>query len=632
MAAVQKPLLYLPIAFFFITFNRCFKPVGPLAKGSIVVAYQVLARKWRPKQFQDVIGQAHITNSLQNAITRNRLGHAYIMTGTRGIGKTSVARIFAKALRCENRLPDGNPCLKCPSCLELDSGSSMNVIEIDGASNNSVDDVRDLINNVHYLPTTGKYKIYIIDEVHMLSTSAFNALLKTLEEPPEHAKFIMATTEPHKLLETVLSRCQRFDFRNATVNDLVKHVEAIAEDEGIKFQNKRMIRQICRQGKGSVRDTLSLLDQVLSFTENNEVTEEALVVSLGLTSTTALYDLTNGLIAGNVARVSTTYRSMLNENIPVKNIVTAFLDHLFEIVTHIDERDYLQSEMLVDPSQSDILSTAELLWIFETLGKESGWILDSIDPEKLLEILFHKLTLRRELLQNKTIKLSTETVQTPSPAVEPEKKTEELAPIFEEETSIDQAAPMEPPHEEETPATMTVDFSKAYEAIENGGPVEVEGEPVLFETEPDNPRIAPEGPSSWDGFCTYLAKENSATATYLDHGNVLGFALSDERLQIDYGFPEKYRVMYDHVQENREKILGYLESYFGVGKANIQFNVEMINQADGNTEFRSKVEIIEEAKQKEQDEKKNNIATNELIQTAESLFNTKVDKIILNND
>ncbi len=594
------------------------------------MAYQVLARKWRPKQFQDVIGQAHITNSLQNAITRNRLGHAYIMTGTRGIGKTSVARIFAKALRCENRLDDGNPCLKCPSCLEIDGGSSMNVIEIDGASNNSVDDVRDLINNVHYLPTTGQYKIYIIDEVHMLSTSAFNALLKTLEEPPEHAKFILATTEPHKLLETVLSRCQRFDFRNATVNDLTKHVEKIAEEEGIKFQNKRMIRQICRQGKGSVRDTLSLLDQVLSFTEKNEVTEDALVVSLGLTSTTALYDLTNGMISGNVARVSTTYRKMLNENIPVKNIVTAFLDHLYEIVTHIDERDYLESEMLVDPAQSDILSTAELLWMFETIGKESTWILDSIDPEKLFEIMLHKLSLRRELLENKSIKLSTETI---APTAEnTEKKTEESPAPQVSSIPIDEAPAPTPVIEPQAEEPASVDFSKIYEAMEEEAVAEenIDEDPV-GEIESDG--LVEKGPQTWEGFAQYLSKENSATATYLDHGNVTGgFSVSEDRMQIEYGFPEKYRVMYDHVQENREKILSYLHDYFGVPKENIQFNVEMIDQENVNPDFRSKVEIIEEAKAKEKAEKENNIATNELIQTAESLFNTKVDKIVLNND
>lgn len=530
------------------------------------MAYQVLARKWRPKRFQDVIGQLHITNSLQNAIARNRLGHAYILTGTRGIGKTSVARIFAKALRCEKRKEDGNPCLDCSSCQDFDRGSSMNVIEIDGASNNSVDDIRELISNVHYLPTNGKYKIYIIDEVHMLSTSAFNALLKTLEEPPDHVVFIFATTEPHKMLGTVLSRCQRFDFRNATVNDLVEHLEHISKEEGITFENDRMLKQISRQGKGSVRDTLSLLDQVLSFAPDNYISEETLVVSLGLTSTTALFDLANGLFSGDLPKTSNTYRKMLNENIPVKNIMTSLLDHIFEIIEHIDDRGHLAAHTLINPDVSDQLATSELLWVFETLGKETTWILDSIDPEKLFEILLHKLTLRRDLLELDPVKKATL----------PEKKSEE-SEIVEKE----------------------------------------EGETL-----------------SWEGFLTFLKEENSATASYLEHGNLAKpIARTSSSVSVEFAFPETEEVMYDHILENRDKLVEFLSNYFKVESKNVSFEVEAMEESKKeDLQFKTKVELIEEENLKVENQRRKDIVDDELIKEAESLFNSKVDKIILNKD
>ncbi|RLA64209.1 MAG: DNA polymerase III subunit gamma/tau [Epsilonproteobacteria bacterium] len=353
------------------------------------MSYQVLARKWRPTTFKDVIGQEHITRSLANAILRKKIGHAYLLSGTRGIGKTSVARIFAKALRCNNVLEDGNACGTCSSCLEFNTGNSLNVHEIDGASNNSVDNIRDLIGEVHFLPTSGKYRIYIIDEVHMLSTAAFNVLLKTLEEPPEHVIFIFATTDPGKLLGTVLSRCQRFDFKMATQADLVNHVKKIASAEGIEFESIDSIEQICREGRGSVRDTLTLLDQVLSFAGDKLVTEEILVTSLGLARTTAVRGLMYALLNGDVKDCSSKYRGLLNENIPLKNIVYALLDQVFELIERGNFNEY---------------SRPELFWIYETLSKDSQWGLTSLSPEKVMEIVLQKLALRKTFFTDKVEK------------------------------------------------------------------------------------------------------------------------------------------------------------------------------------------------------------------------------------
>ena len=231
-------------------------------------SYQVTARKWRPAQFSSVIGQEHITQTLKNAIENNRLHHAYLLSGPRGVGKTTTARILAKAVNCLNPGENHEPCNECESCLSIAEGRSMDVVEIDGASNNSVEDIRTLRDNAKYPPVTGSYKLYIIDEVHMLSTSAFNALLKTLEEPPKHLIFIFATTEPHKVLATILSRCQRFDFRRMQVEDIVSRLSFIAEQEGMKPEEDALV-VIARKGDGSMRDAESIFDQVTSFCGSN---------------------------------------------------------------------------------------------------------------------------------------------------------------------------------------------------------------------------------------------------------------------------------------------------------------------------------------------------------------------------
>jgi DNA polymerase-3 subunit gamma/tau len=242
------------------------------------MSYIVLARKWRPKRFEDVVGQEHVTTTLLNSLRSGRTAHAYLFVGPRGIGKTSTARIFAKALNCPES-GDGEPCGECAVCREIGEGRSIDVIEVDGASNNSVEDVRTLRENVKIAPATLKYKVYIIDEVHMLSTGAFNAFLKTLEEPPAHVKFILATTEAHKIPTTVLSRCQRFDFRRITARQIFKRLKEIVEAEGIRIEDRPLFA-IARSAEGSMRDAQSVLDQLVSFSDR-EITLEDVHAMLG---------------------------------------------------------------------------------------------------------------------------------------------------------------------------------------------------------------------------------------------------------------------------------------------------------------------------------------------------------------
>jgi DNA polymerase-3 subunit gamma/tau len=261
------------------------------------LAYQAIARKYRPTHFDEMVGQDHVTRTLKNAILRGRIHHAFLFCGARGVGKTTAARAFARALSCAQG-PTPTPCGECPSCRSILAGSSPDLTEIDGASNNSVDDVRELRESVRYPPSIGKYRIFLVDEVHMLSNAAFNALLKTLEEPPPHVVFLFATTEPDKLPETILSRVQRFDFRRMPIRTVVDRLRLIAVAEGAKISDTGL-RMIARAGEGSMRDAQSLLDKVISF-GGAEITDDAVAETLGLVDRSLLIGLLRALLEGDI--------------------------------------------------------------------------------------------------------------------------------------------------------------------------------------------------------------------------------------------------------------------------------------------------------------------------------------------
>ncbi len=258
------------------------------------MSYLVLARKWRPQCFEEVVGQGPITTTLQNALRTGRLSHAYLFAGSRGVGKTSLARILAKALNCETGVTP-SPCNKCPSCLEITAGSSLDVQEIDGASNTSVDDVRELRENIRYRPAKSRSRVYIIDEVHMLSTSAFNAFLKTLEEPPPHVTFIFATTEPHKVLPTIRDRCQRFDLKRISIKEITERLEDVVRNEEIKISQSGIFA-VAQEADGSLRDALSLLDQVVSFVEGKEISDQEIFQVLGLVDRKLLHETIKAIL------------------------------------------------------------------------------------------------------------------------------------------------------------------------------------------------------------------------------------------------------------------------------------------------------------------------------------------------
>lgn len=241
------------------------------------MAYLALYRAWRPQNFKDVIGQEHIIKTLENALINNKFSHAYLFSGPRGTGKTSVAKIFSKAINCNNSI-DGNPCNKCNTCVGITNGSIMDVIEIDAASNRGIEEIREIRENVKFTPTETKYKVYIIDEVHMLTTEAFNALLKTLEEPPEHVIFILATTEQHKIPLTIISRCQNFDFKRVSTKHMINRLKYVGEAEGYQIEEDALTL-IARYSDGGMRDALSLLDQVMAVSDNTIIVDSILNIS-----------------------------------------------------------------------------------------------------------------------------------------------------------------------------------------------------------------------------------------------------------------------------------------------------------------------------------------------------------------
>ncbi len=270
------------------------------------MAYLALYRKYRPQTFDKVVGQEHITKTLINQIKSNKISHAYLFCGSRGTGKTSVAKIFARAINCETPI-DGSPCGKCKSCQEVNVLNNMDIMEIDAASNNRVDEIRDLREKVKYPPVTGKYKVYIVDEVHMLTDSAFNALLKTLEEPPAHCVFILATTEVQKLPATILSRCMRFDFKLIEQGMLEQMLKSVFDDSGIKYDNDA-VAYIAKEGNGSARDTLSIADMCVSFSNSN-VTYDSVLQVLGVNDDAVLGELAQAIIDGDAG----AYLSKIDE-------------------------------------------------------------------------------------------------------------------------------------------------------------------------------------------------------------------------------------------------------------------------------------------------------------------------------
>ncbi|HON11741.1 MAG TPA: DNA polymerase III subunit gamma/tau [Chitinispirillaceae bacterium] len=509
------------------------------------MSYIVFARKWRPKTFDDVVGQEHITNTLKKAIEKNRVAHAYIFSGTRGVGKTTTARILARALNCEKG-PTPEPCGECTNCKNILSGSSFDVLEIDGASNNGVDDIRELRDNIGYSSMGGNYRIFVIDEVHMLTKSAFNALLKTLEEPPKNVIFIFATTEPQKIPATIHSRCQRYDFRRISVEQVLGRLVHICESEKIAFE-KSALTLVARKAEGSMRDALSLLDQVYSFCQENITEKEARTV-LGLVETEVYERVMDSIASKDPAPALKAVQDILYQGFDLQEFILGFQEHLRNLLFSrvpgaLESRGIdLETDMVQKFSKSaERFSDGDLLRMSEIVKKAEQDIKWSSYPRFTVEIMLIKLVYMDNTVLIEQLIKSLNSSDTNPTDTEPDLKKK-----IETPEPVTQAPPeyIAPPVEssiiavEETPALYAVNTS----------------------FEEDNPGTAPvDLKKIWPSFLDSLLRDRPNLGSFLS----LAYIASSTDNSIDLKFPANYKFQFSEVtkKNNRNEISKLLDEF-----------------------------------------------------------------------
>lgn len=537
--------------------------------------FQVSARKWRPQKFVELIGQEHIVRTLVNAIELNRVSHAYLFSGTRGVGKTTTARIFAKALNCENP-KNSEPCDACTNCLEIKQGNCLDVQEIDGASNNGVAEVRDLIENIQYAASSCKYRVYIIDEVHMLSKNAFNALLKTLEEPPPRVIFIFATTEQNKIPETILSRCQCFEFKPLSHKQIVQQLDLISQHDGIEI-DRRSLEEIAKNGSGSMRDAQSLLDQVIAFS-GKKVTQGSVESVLGIVGQSALESFVDCLIARDAGGLVDRVQEIADTGKDLNTFCRDLVDYI---------RNLMMVQVAKNPQTILDSSTSDL----EVLKRQSQ-ALDADAWQQMFTVLVRTETeMKRSSLSRAVFEMAVLRLAD----VRSFKKIDALI------EAINQAEPENPVHETSLPATTS---SKAMSLSSNPETVVT---PVRS-VKPD----AGDSPSAWDEIKQEITGKKSYFAHYLMVCDLVELNETVIHLQVSDPYTKELIAKEENISTIREGVQT-------VCKRDVKVQLSLPSQNAGDPENQSPGNP-EEKKTLTDYNKKNKIAESEIIQEALEIF------------